>query len=290
MQTFPLPARCGAISALCWDPGGQMLAGVSDEGFVLLWHVASGELVFARRLSRSPLSTVAWSEHGRYLAFGGVDQTVSLLDWRTGAQVFSHVLDAPVCRIAFAPRGKRLLVAAGARIMLYSETRWNHPTILAQPSTVRDVSWSPTGGRFAAVCDYDVFVYNVVRRRTVYTLSGAQVGEARTVAWHAGGREVAVGTATGTVSIRDASSGEALTTYTLTRSPIAALCWGHVYMAVVDASANTALWDLLPREQSGLLARQYHAMQQVAFSPSGELLAMGTRRHVCVTAAEGTWE
>jgi WD40 repeat protein len=288
MKTFPLPTHCGAITALCWDPNGRFLAGVCDDGMVLIWHVASGDLVFARHLSRYALATVAWS--GRYLAFGGVDQTLSLFDWRTNTRVFSHVLAEPVCRIAFAPRGKRLLVAAGSQIMLYSETRWHHPTCLAQPSHVRDVAWSPTGGRFAAVCQQsDVFVYNVLRQRTVYTLTGVQVGEARSVAWHTDGRSVAIGTARGTISIRDGSSGEHLTTYTLASAPIAALCWGNPCLAVLDARANMTLWDLLPREQSGLLAQQYPSTQQVAFSPGGDLVAMGTHMHVCVAPAESTW-
>jgi WD40 repeat protein len=285
MKTFSLPQQSGGVTALAWDPTGQHIAGACEDGTAIVWDVTSGKAVFARRIARARLLTVTWLENG-CVALGGENNTVSVLQVRDGALVMSQVLDAPVRKIAFAPRGKRFLVAAGQTIYVYYGER-KAPVSLVQPSPVLDIAWSPSGGRFATVCRHgDVFVYNALRRRTVYTLTKEDVCEPCSVAWNIDGRDVAIGTAGGTVQVHDGSTGQQFTTYCLSAHRIAHLSWGNPCLAALDGRAEMTLWDLLPREQSGVLAQRYPSTQRAfAFSPTGEHIATGTRQSVCIASA-----
>ncbi len=282
MKTLQAPQQKSTVTALAWDPTGQFIAGVCEDGMTIVWKVGSGQVIFCRRMARSRLFTVTWSENG-CLALGGENHALTIVQVRDGAIVLSHLFEAPVKKIAFAPRGGRFLVAAGSTVYLYSEQR-RVPLQLVHPSSLLDVCWSPTGG-FAGVCQHgDVFVYNVLRRRYAYTLN--EVSEPRSVAWNTNGRDLAIGTAQGTIHIHHGSRGCQYTTYALSFHPIMHLAWGHPCLAAVDACSEVTLWDLLPREQSIELAQRSCTTQHAfAFSPDGEHIATGMQQSVCVAAA-----
>lgn len=286
MKTLYLPEHVGSVTALAWDPTGEHIAGACEDGTAVVWKVSSGKIVFARRIARARLLTVTWSENGRCLALGGENHTVSVVQVRDGALVLSQVLNAPVRKIAFAPRGRRFLAAADTTIYVYYG-ELSVPVKLVQPSPILDAAWSPTGGRFAAICRHgDMFVYNVVRRRTVYTLTHEDVSEPCSVAWNINGRDVAIGTARGIVQIHDGSTGQPFTAYALSAHRISHLAWGNPCLAALDERAEITLWDLLPRKQSGVLAHRYPSMQQAfAFSPDGGHIATGMPQQVCVASA-----
>jgi len=283
MKTFYLPEQSGSLTALAWSPSGQQIAGVCEDGTAVVWQVATGNVIFARRMARAKLLTVTWSENGRCLAIGGENNAFTMIQVRDGALVFSQVLDASVQKISFAPRGRRFLVAAGQTISVYCEEH-REPIQLAQPSPVIDVAWSPSGGRFAAVCQHgDVFIYSVLRKRTVYTLTEEDISEPCSIAWNSDGRDVAVGTSRGTIQIYDGSRGSKFTTYTLSSHRISHLCWGNPCLAALDSRAEMTLWDLLPREHSAMLAhRSPSAQQALAFSPNGQQIATGCQHMVSI--------
>lgn len=282
MKTLHLPLQHGSVTALAWNPiVSHLIAGVCDDGTAIVWNMRSGQVVFCRRLARTRLLTVTWSENGRCLAIGGENQTMTIVHLRDGAVIFSQVFDAPVHKIAFAPRGGRFLVAAGRMLSVYSGVR-KKPVMLAQASPILDISWSPTGGRFAVVCRLgSVFVYNVLRRRHVYTLN--TLCEPRSVAWNTNGRDVAIGTAKGILSIHDGSTGHQYVSYYLSVHPLERLSWGDPCLAAIDAHAEVTLWDLLPREPSFFLAHRYPSTPQTfALSPNGAQIATGMQRGVCI--------
>jgi WD40 repeat protein len=284
MKTLHIPQQNSFVTALAWSPVGHLIAGVCEDGTVVVWNVVSGQVVFCRRVARTRLLTVTWSENGRCLAIGAENHTLTILQVRDGAILLSQVFDAPVQKIAFAPRGGRFVVVAGRMVYIYYGGH-KEPVTLEQPSPVLDVSWSPTGGRFAVVCHLgDVVVYNALRRRHVYTLN--DVCEPRSVAWNMNGRDVVIGTANGCIHIHDGSTGCQYTSYPLSLHPIERLAWGDPCLAVIDAHAEVTLWDLLPREPSFILVQRYPTpLQTFALSPNGAQIATGMQQGVCVAPA-----
>ena len=81
--------QSGLISAVAWSPDGQLLASAGEEGLVLVWRAADGDLL--RRFERTgPVMALCWSPDGEQLVSGAVDGekgTLSIWDVRQGLLV-----------------------------------------------------------------------------------------------------------------------------------------------------------------------------------------------------------
>jgi len=286
VKALPLPEQSGTVTALSWSPDGTRIAGVCDDGTVLIWKIASGEIVFQQQLARVRLLTIDWSPNGRCIALGGEHSALTILQVRNGALVLSHLFRAPVKKIAWSPQGERFLVAVSRTIYIFHRGQLE-PVALEQSSAVRDIAWSPTGSRFASVCeDGTVQVYNALRRREACMLTHVDILNPRCVAWSTDGRDVGIGTASGLLQVHDGSCGQRYTTYVLSSSSIEQLFWSDPYLVAKDQQQHIALWDLRPRELSGELTDLYSCAQRVvAVSPSGEQLATSTKHRIAVGPA-----
>ncbi len=102
----------GHVSALAWDPTGNLLA-AGVRGEVHLWDLRTGE----RRVLPSrggEILSLAFSPNGRTLAAGGGDQAVILWDLERGE--VRTALPQPggrVTSLAFSPDGRTVAVALG---------------------------------------------------------------------------------------------------------------------------------------------------------------------------------
>jgi WD40 repeat protein len=271
-HTFPLPDGVGTITALAFSPAGQHLAGASANGWLLVWNVATGQMVLCRRLAHTPLLSVTWSRNGRCLLLGGANHALIIVQIRDGAIALSQMFAAPVQKVAYARQGRRFLVAAGSTIYVFDGMH-RSPMTLAHPSPVIDVAWSPTGGRFAAVCQHeDVFVYNVLRRQTVYTLCEAD--EPRAVAWNPTGCAVAIGTAQGRIALHHGRTGAQMSISPVSAHPIMSLCWGDPGLFALDEQKMITLWHpFFGNLQGGCDQRDAKKSAALAFSLSAAQIA-----------------
>jgi WD40 repeat protein len=198
-----------------------MLAAGASDGRVIVWDVASG---LARmeldRGHRLPVNGMAISHNGRFLAAaGGLGAgAVSVWDLETAQPLSSASLAAGGEPIAFAP--DRVVLAARAT--------------------------SPAGS------------VGLVDLNSDRALSSIPVGGARSLAFSADGRLVAIGDDEETVTVREVGTGRAVATY-----------GGHRHqLDPMGDGVRTLMADL------GLAERRVqNTVWSVAFSPDGTRLA-----------------
>ena len=109
--TSPTPVQ---FSCLAVDPSGEVVAAGSTDSFeVFLWSVQTGKLLDVLTGHEAPISSLAFSPTGNYLASGSWDKSIRI--WTVFGR--SHAvepfqLSADVLAVAFRPDGKELAAAS----------------------------------------------------------------------------------------------------------------------------------------------------------------------------------
>lgn len=84
------------ILAVDWNADGSQIAAVgirggTDDGYIFVLDVTTGETLYRLETPYGGFATVAWSPDSRFIAVGGYDQTVKLIDLQSGEMVATLV-------------------------------------------------------------------------------------------------------------------------------------------------------------------------------------------------------
>lgn len=144
----PVSEYEGRVTIVRYSPSGQQCASNSTTATAQLWSLeGSGSVSFLQGHQR-PITALAWSEDGAWLATGSNDLTIRL--WRpaepTTAPRLLHGLDGQPRALAFSPDG-RWLAAAGddQQLRLWELLALDQPpTRLGEvQGALLTLSWSP---------------------------------------------------------------------------------------------------------------------------------------------------
>ncbi len=147
--------ECGPID--CWtltfSPDGKRIAAGSYNGTVLVWDVASKELLFTLHTKEVFLLSIAWSPDGKYIACGGKDGSVFIFDVGASesskkgliATLQDHAL--PVRALCFSPKSDILFAGSDdASVSIYDIKGGNIVgTLRGHLSWILSVQVSPDG-------------------------------------------------------------------------------------------------------------------------------------------------
>jgi WD40 repeat protein len=169
------------VRALAFSPNGKQLA-VGLASGTNIRDATTGKLVRAFAGGRDDETfAIAYSRDGKYLAFGGSRNVITLVDASTGeiVRTFSGFLDA-VNNIAFSADGQRLLVASASTASIWKLHSGEEMFRLPLTSTFTPISpglrgkacFSPDGQRLAmAPGDGTVQIWDMATGQPILSLA-----------------------------------------------------------------------------------------------------------------------
>jgi WD40 repeat protein len=186
-EVATLTAHSAGVAAAAYSPDGSKLATAGGDGALRIWTIGeSGQPVALKKFEGqvkpsspsgfSPLSGVAFSADGRFVASAGADAVVRVWDVQTQAEVrgLRGHTEWATC-VAFSPDA-RLLISGGAdKIARIFELAPQEGTGgLGHLLTVNAVAVSPDGKLAAsASTDHTVKIWELATGRELATLIGS---------------------------------------------------------------------------------------------------------------------
>lgn len=180
-----LGAHTAGVAAVTWSPDGTRVATCGGDGAVRLWSVPeSGTPTPLARFdppqrsggSSSPVSAIAFSTDGRYLAAGGADSVTRIWDVQTGAELrgFRGHTDW-VTAVAFRPDGSAVLSAGVDKaVRAFEMARPEMTGGGGHSQPIRCIAIDRSGTRIATGSeDKNVKVWDLETGREIATLTGA---------------------------------------------------------------------------------------------------------------------
>jgi WD40 repeat protein len=242
-------------------------------------HLSNQQLF---KMQQYPVSSLAFSPNGKFLASATMDGEVKFWDVETGQEV--NTINAPGSYngdIAYSPDGQTLAIATDNVGLWDLETDQLVRTFSGSPHGDNSIAFSPNGSLLATLELYAVFLWDVDSGQIVKKLSldPSLNSVPSCLAFSPDGDFLAIGQSA-TVQIWSVETGQELNIFrgfdgwikSVDISPDG---------KIVASGANSAaypvrLWDI----SSGLEKQRFGSLfdvEIVAFSPDGTLLAVGYR-------------
>ncbi|HEU68743.1 MAG TPA: WD40 repeat domain-containing protein [Candidatus Acetothermia bacterium] len=214
------------VVSLAVSPDGRLLAAGDKDGHIMVWEIASGQLLFKKYAHRFSVWSVAFSPDGVLLASGAFDGTVRL--WDTGSWVEVGLLIEPrlvdaenkdrahmgwVRCVAFSPDG-RTLATSGCdgyvRIWDVDTLRLRRDAIQAGIN-VYFVSFSPDGELLGCVTNPgEIRLYRTDTWEEAMRLRAGRTSSLYVMSFSPEGAKVFAGGFSNKVEVWDLATGKML--------------------------------------------------------------------------------
>lgn len=202
------------MNTLAYAPDGQTIATGGDDGKVKVWSTHTGFCFVTFTEHTAPISAVSFAKHGSVLFSASLDGTVRAFDLIRYRNFRTFTSPSPVqfSSLAVDPSGE--VVAAGSTDT-FEAFLWSVQTgklldvLTGHEGPVSTLEFSPSGANQLASGSWDrtVRVWNVFgRSRAVEPLSLSS--DVLALAFHPGGKELAVSTLDGQITFFDVAEGK----------------------------------------------------------------------------------
>jgi len=194
------------LIAVAVRPDGRQIASASDDGGIRVWDLNTTDEHRAVTDSKESLWAVAVSADGKRIAAGGADKKVRVYIGE-GAKLETELdAGAPVTALAFLPDGNRLVVAGGDKAAKVWDVTAKK-VVAELPGhglAVLAVAVSEDGKTaFTGAADSAVRAFDPATGKELWKWASKKAATALAV--RKGGKQLAVGTAEGALTVIDAS-------------------------------------------------------------------------------------
>ncbi len=292
-----------SVYAVAWQQKSTRIASGGHDGTVQVWDALTGNRLFTRPSSTSPLnatgspdeiSALVWSPDGKYIGIGqivGATVTVWDVPRRRDTLIFREYLDMGNS-VAWSPDGRSIAASVRDNIDKPHVAIWNATTgnrllsfdysySSSKVPLVRTfaLAWSPDGKRIAAeMGDNTVVVWNMESQNQLLSYRGHQ-SVINALAWSPDNRSIVSASSDKTVQVWNATTGDLLFAYSRHTDRVNAVAWSPDSKHIVSASDDKTVqvW----RATTGNVHVTYHehtaAVYAVAWSPDGKYIASGSK-------------
>jgi WD40 repeat protein len=286
--------RQESVADLAWAPGGSSLA-VAGLETISFYDPRTREQLTSLDAGEG-LESIAFSPNGFWLASGNRGESAqagseygTIQLWRGPAweSLGTLYIDRRgVSRIAFSPQGSIFAAAfSGPEIKqdssvdIWNTTTWEITRTL-KLGTSLNIAFSPDGSLLASVPDrYATKLWQMTDGRLTHTLYTAFTDAVNSLAFSRDGTQLATGHYDGTIRLWDTRTGE-LTQTLQSEGVVESLAFNPVNNLLASGGSfdddNLRLWSVATGEMLRVLEGHEHAVEHLAFSPDGCLLASGS--------------
>ena len=278
------------LQSVDFDADGDLLVTAGSEGLVLLWDVASGDVL--RQLEgHDPTQLVNrahFSPDGVAVATASDDTTIILWDVASGEG--RQVLDehtAWVQSVEFSSDGRRLISGSGDRTAIIWDVESGDPLqiLTGHNGPLWDAAFSHDGSLAATASnDGTAIVWDITTGEPLYTLNGHN-GVVFNVGFSPDDRILASSGGDNNILLWDLQSGETID------DPLVGHAAGAVsiefspdgqLLVSSGADSTVRIWDVATGQQLQVFGNHSGLVPLAAFAPGGEMLASGDATGVAI--------